>query len=335
MALSLNCAFNTVRGHFPKPTLDCTPLHDRLIEAEIADMTPDLIMHELGRDDIFPKAAMAAAGKNREAMVPLFNSLLTRLGSQTTSEFSDADLIALIPVAHLLAEWREARAYRAFLGLMRRPLEALDHFGDTVAVSYRIAAGLFDGDPSPFFEAIEDKGAWASAQSNLFAGLLLIAQEHPDHRPEIEAFIRRFGVDHRDAPPELQMGWMEAVIDFGLEDMKETVRALFDRGIITGEFCQFSDFEAAMQKALDTHERSSWWAGAEDLITDAIEELSYWHCYSDEFFRQRKRENAEKSRQTAPSTGSGPQPIRKIGRNDPCPCGSGKKYKKCCLNRPF
>ena len=21
---------------------------------------------------------------------------------------------------------------------------------------------------------------------------------------------------------------------------------------------------------------------------------------------------------------------RKVGRNDPCPCGSGKKYKKCC-----
>ena len=28
-----------------------------------------------------------------------------------------------------------------------------------------------------------------------------------------------------------------------------------------------------------------------------------------------------------------PSPVRaakKIGRNDPCPCGSGKKYKKCC-----
>jgi hypothetical protein len=24
---------------------------------------------------------------------------------------------------------------------------------------------------------------------------------------------------------------------------------------------------------------------------------------------------------------------RKVGRNDPCPCGSGKKYKKCCLGR--
>lgn len=25
--------------------------------------------------------------------------------------------------------------------------------------------------------------------------------------------------------------------------------------------------------------------------------------------------------------------MAKIGRNDPCPCGSGKKYKKCCLSK--
>ncbi|MEI7455530.1 MAG: YchJ family metal-binding protein [Nitrosomonadales bacterium] len=25
-----------------------------------------------------------------------------------------------------------------------------------------------------------------------------------------------------------------------------------------------------------------------------------------------------------------PRQVVKIGRNDPCPCGSGKKYKKCC-----
>ena len=24
---------------------------------------------------------------------------------------------------------------------------------------------------------------------------------------------------------------------------------------------------------------------------------------------------------------------KKIGRNEPCPCGSGKKYKKCCINK--
>jgi uncharacterized protein len=32
--------------------------------------------------------------------------------------------------------------------------------------------------------------------------------------------------------------------------------------------------------------------------------------------------------QEQPIMGSEP----KVGRNDPCPCGSGKKYKKCCLH---
>jgi hypothetical protein len=29
-----------------------------------------------------------------------------------------------------------------------------------------------------------------------------------------------------------------------------------------------------------------------------------------------------------------PAQSTKVGRNDPCPCGSGKKYKKCCLGKP-
>ena len=33
---------------------------------------------------------------------------------------------------------------------------------------------------------------------------------------------------------------------------------------------------------------------------------------------------------SAPNTAG--QGKRKVGRNDPCPCGSGKKYKNCCLN---
>ena len=37
------------------------------------------------------------------------------------------------------------------------------------------------------------------------------------------------------------------------------------------------------------------------------------------------------ARDGAQPAGAGASPIRvaKVGRNDPCPCGSGKKYKKC------
>ena len=36
----------------------------------------------------------------------------------------------------------------------------------------------------------------------------------------------------------------------------------------------------------------------------------------------------------APEPALPPRPkVERIGRNDPCPCGSGIKYKKCCLDR--
>ena len=31
-----------------------------------------------------------------------------------------------------------------------------------------------------------------------------------------------------------------------------------------------------------------------------------------------------------PQVSNAPVRVTKVGRNDPCPCGSGKKYKRCC-----
>ncbi len=28
-----------------------------------------------------------------------------------------------------------------------------------------------------------------------------------------------------------------------------------------------------------------------------------------------------------------PRRLLKVGRNDPCPCGSGEKYKNCCIQK--
>ena len=51
-----------------------------------------------------------------------------------------------------------------------------------------------------------------------------------------------------------------------------------------------------------------------------------------------KRERVAKETGTAAATQSlvKKQPVRKdqkVGPNDPCPCGSGKKYKKCCMQK--
>lgn len=54
-----------------------------------------------------------------------------------------------------------------------------------------------------------------------------------------------------------------------------------------------------------------WTREAPDLIPIWVETLHAWRLENDP------------SRPSPPRQG-------KVGRNDPCPCGSGKKYKKCC-----
>jgi preprotein translocase subunit SecA len=61
-----------------------------------------------------------------------------------------------------------------------------------------------------------------------------------------------------------------------------------------------------------------------------------------EMHYERKREQKERDRKSKPGPDDDPLPpppetikseTKDIGRNDPCPCGSGKKYKHCCLKK--
>ncbi|MFD1104674.1 UPF0149 family protein [Sphingobium olei] len=64
-------------------------------------------------------------------------------------------------------------------------------------------------------------------------------------------------------------------------------------------------------RELDRAEEDQWDAEAPDLIPIWVEILHQWRL-----------ENAPRRPAAARRT--------KVGRNDPCPCGSGRKYKKCC-----
>lgn len=297
-------------------------------------MTPSEIMRELARDDIFPKAAMAAAGERRDELTPVFVELIGRVGRQPVSSMRDADLIALIPVFYLLGEWRVTHAYRPLLRLLRRPTRALDHtLGDAVTeASFRVIAGTFDGDLQPLFDAVLDQRADDFARGSLMSALVLIAELHPDQRPSIEGFFRSFRERHLKASTEMLLAWTEAISDLGLEDMAEAVRELFDKGLIPKDCCDFSDFLEDLHATRDGNGVTSNSRYEQGLITDSIAELSKWHCYTDAFFEQQKAHKVSNDLRVAPWTELFKNPAQPVGRNDPCPCGSGKKYKKCCLH---
>ncbi len=70
-----------------------------------------------------------------------------------------------------------------------------------------------------------------------------------------------------------------------------------------------------------------------DAMMQAIEEDAAKYVMKAEIYRNLERQEVAKGQAVNPKGGEAPkkQPIRKkkIGRNEPCPCGSGKKYKNC------
>jgi uncharacterized protein YecA (UPF0149 family) len=59
-------------------------------------------------------------------------------------------------------------------------------------------------------------------------------------------------------------------------------------------------------------------------FTGAVEELEGWRLGEDEVPALSALADFEVRQ---PIT----NPLRKVGRNDPYPCGSGKKFKRCCM----
>jgi len=75
-------------------------------------------------------------------------------------------------------------------------------------------------------------------------------------------------------------------------------------------------------------------------ITDSIESMESWSCFNEDEYEPGKLREKSAMRESLAEfmEGYGQQadnvPIvkpPKIGRNEPCPCGSGQKYKRCCL----
>jgi len=296
-------------------------------------MTPNEIMRDLARHDIFPKAAMAAARADRDTMAPIFVDLVDRLANQQQAEMQEGEITALIPIFHMLGEFQEPRAYRPLLKLLRQPSKTLDYLlGDAVTeTSFRVFAATCDGDMQPLFAFIEDAAADVFARSSMMDALVLTAFLRPKKRDAIAAFFRGFRQHCRDEDTDLLIGWMEALADLGLADMEPELRATFEAGLIPRDYCVadevLRDLKACSESGGITV-NSRYRSG---LITDAIEELSKWHGYSDAYLAKQKRQGTRNASRAMPWAETFMHETPPVGRNDPCSCGSGKKFKKCCL----
>jgi len=110
----------------------------------------------------------------------------------------------------------------------------------------------------------------------------------------------------------------------------ETIRYLFHIQVQQGEQPPSGGAPQPSSPTQPTRPRAD--AVAASAAAARANEPQHLPAVAREIERRQQRQQKDLQYQTGPAQAEPPKPVKvgaKVGRNDPCPCGSGKKYKKC------
>ncbi|MDB5575355.1 MAG: hypothetical protein JWR80_531 [Bradyrhizobium sp.] len=280
------------------------------------------ILDRLGSGEGMPIEAIRAATEDRTAVTPTLLEAIERCTPKGEIEEN-----GLFIAFHLLGQWREKSAYRPLARFLRRP-EAYRILDDAVSETvHRVMASVFDGDPGPIYDIINDSEADEFLRRGMFGALVIPVLHGELDRSEVARFLQSsFTALQPQGPCAVWNGWQGAVSALGLTELTPLVREAFERDFVDQVYLDFEEFEANLKQACDGDPLEAQQGWEYELFGDTIEELADWAC-----FQPREPKVA---RRFVPSPAVPTHnPFRNVGRNDPCPCGSGKKFKKCCLDK--
>jgi hypothetical protein len=295
-------------------------------------MDAEEILNQLTHAAGLPREALKAATTQRDEMLPLFlREIETYLALDPAARAKSTPLFF---VFHLLGEWKEKAAYRPLARLLRFPGHEIDAiFGDGITTtSHRVMAAVFDGDPEPLYDIILDPNAEEFIRAGMCEALAMVTVRGELDRAVAGRFLRDAFMDLQPQGQNfLWVGWQSAIAMLGMSDLKILVKKAFDRGFIDSHVLGFEHFEQDLRRGIE-HPGEPWRPVDHEytLFGDTVDELSGWYCFTEQY-----NEDRERCRQQADTNSILSQPyenpFKGVGRNDPCPCGSGKKFKKCCL----
>jgi hypothetical protein len=294
-------------------------------------MTDDEILQALDCEYPFPREALQAATAHRATMAPMLLAELERYIVDPWDTMCRPQ--RLFYAFHLLAEWREKSAFRVLCRLARLKDDFRTIIGDALTESaHRVLASVFDGDPGPLYELIHDEHADEFARSAACETLAMLSARGELPIAEAEGFLREAFETLR--PRDINFvwsGWQEAIALLGLESLAPMVRQAF-ASFIDPMWLEYRHFEEDLRKALaDGSAAARGGDSRRTLFGDTVTELADWHCFSPEYQRERRRADRTRPQLVHEFHGSRTHidPYRHVGRNDPCPCGSGLKFKRC------
>jgi hypothetical protein len=284
----------------------------------------------------FPMEAMREAVAQREAITPELLRLVEAVAEEPLKYAQREDYMLHVFAVFLLAQFREKRAYAPIVKMVSVPGEIpFDLLGDTITEGLsRILASVYDGNPALLQGLVESESVNDFVRSSALDTFLVL--EHTNQMPRqtvLDYFHSLFHGRLQRIPSYAWSSLVCAVADLPAPELLEEVRQAYADDLVDTMVTGLESIER------DVAAPDPWRRERQHLIDDAIAEMEWWAAFHPE--GRVPNPPPDLANLIPPSSGPAPAPysytppkpfIRepKLGRNDPCSCGSGLKYKKCC-----
>ena len=292
-------------------------------------------------DGSFPRDAVKAAISNREEITPHLLKILEQAKDNPEEIVAEESYMAHIYAMFLLAQFREKRAYPLIVDFFSLPDDIpYETTGDVVTGHLpKILASVSCGDTSLITALVENENAEEFVRGATLESLLALVACGEKSREEVMAYYQ--SLFHGRLEREYSQAWNALISccdSLYPEEVHEEIKQAFQDELIDELFINMEDVNRSLvygkQNTLDKLR-----SGRLTLITDTVNEMESWACFQTPeshnepwisdlqapIAQQFTQARLPQHQQSIP-----PKKQKKIGRNEPCPCGSGKKYKKCC-----
>ena len=295
------------------------------------------IVSILGFHSLWSKRACREIIRRKDDFIPLLLNLLDEV-IKDPGRFMAETSEQYFPAAMLLAQFRAVESYPRLVNLISYDDDTINRLWDDILFEFvpLMLRDTFNGDAFLLPALIENRSIspWARAAAveawgmHYFDGFV--------SREEISGCFRHLIRDVYTGEPNrndviLLSNIAKCIRDQRLEELIEDVKDLYARKCVDESF--YGDYESYVKDFSDPG-----FGMRDSHIDDTILLLGEWSWFQEEdeipedeadHFEEEEDDDDDYDDEGEDE----PRRKIKIGRNEPCPCGSGKKYKNCCMGK--
>jgi hypothetical protein len=266
-----------------------------------------------------PMEALRSALDHWEQAAPRYLQLLGAYADG--SDESDVTTDAMFFIIHLFGDKGDTRAYRSLCRLMLDEDLLVAALGEIASVETLkgVLIKCFDGDATPLQQVIESAEAESITRGEALLALAWVARDGRWPEPAFREYLSHLLATMQPREEDyVWYTWVVVAAILGYRDLLDASTKLIEEGLVPEEWLTLAELPDLMATG-DAVGKDGLLAEEVEPFDDVIGSLEDWPW----------PEVAADWDEPAPEPYI--NPLRHIGRNDPCPCGSGKKFKNCHL----